>query len=77
MKKWKLTCHNRFRALQAHKDMLDEADVGAGLQVANAFAQDGNEHAPDLRLQRTRKYNILLVILFIKDNIREMRNQSR
>jgi len=35
--------------------MLDEADIGAGLQIADAFAQDGNEYAPNLRLQLESK----------------------
>lgn len=45
-----VTCDHVVHGAHLEQHLLDEAHLGAGLQVADALAQDGGEHAPDLRL---------------------------
>lgn len=46
------TCDHVVHGAHLEQHLLDEAHLGAGLQVAHALAEDGGEHAPDLRLAR-------------------------
>lgn len=50
-----LTCHHRFRVLKPDQDVLDKADIGAGLQIAYTFAQNRYKNAPYFSLQEKRK----------------------
>lgn len=45
-----LTCNHVVHSAHFEQHLLDEAHLGAGLQVAYALAQYGGEHAPDLSL---------------------------
>lgn len=47
-----LTCNHVVHSAHLEQHLLNEADLGAGLQVAHALAEDGGEHAPDLGLAR-------------------------
>lgn len=47
-----LTCNHVVHSAHLQQHLLDEANLGAGLQVAHTFAEYGCEHAPDLRLAR-------------------------
>ncbi|GBP73667.1 hypothetical protein EVAR_103948_1 [Eumeta japonica] len=55
-----LTCDDGLRPRQPLQHVLYEPHVGARLQVAHAFAQDGDEHGPYLRLH-TRRYKMLFL----------------
>lgn len=50
----KLTSHDGLRPLEPLQHVLDQPDLGAGLQVADALLQDRDEHAPHLGLQVRR-----------------------
>lgn len=45
-----ITCNHIVHRAHFEQHLLDEADLGAGLQVAHTLAEDGGEHAPDLSL---------------------------
>lgn len=45
-----ITCNHIVHRAHFEQHLLDEANLGAGLQVADALAEDGGEHAPDLSL---------------------------
>ena len=47
-----VTCNHVVHSAHLEQHLLDEADLGAGLQVSHALAEDGGEHAPDLCLAR-------------------------
>lgn len=44
------TCNHIVHRAHFEQHLLDEANLGAGLQVAHTLAEDGGEHAPDLSL---------------------------
>lgn len=44
------TCDHVVHLAHPGQHLMDEAHLSAGLQIANALAQDGSEHAPDFRL---------------------------
>lgn len=45
-----ITCNHIVHRAHFEQHLLDEADLGAGLQVAHTLAENGGEHAPDLSL---------------------------
>lgn len=44
------TCNHVFHRAHFEQHLLDQAHLGACLQVSNTFPKDGGEHAPDFSL---------------------------
>lgn len=44
------TCNHVIHRAHFEQHLLDEAHLGACLQVSNTFSKDGGEHAPDFGL---------------------------
>lgn len=47
-----VTCNHVVHSAHLEQHLLDEANLGAGLQISHALAEDGGEHTPDLCLAR-------------------------